>query len=85
MLVTSPRQSLLSDYHGTIEQHYKKPIPILDGDTMSKEYHPMSFPSTELGCMDASAGVLYASKCLQAFQVSFNHLSNIFIHCLRKL
>ncbi|XP_067933113.1 uncharacterized protein [Watersipora subatra] len=71
VLVTSSNQDSLSHYHNTIQDYYKKSTPLLDEKDISRKYHPMKALPREKACFDPEAGILYASKCIHAFQKVF--------------
>ena len=64
--------SMLSEYHVCAEKHSPGKSHMMDLEALVKAYPLMSFKDTKsVGCVDQSAGVLYAERCLQAFQVRF--------------
>lgn len=70
LLVTADDFESLSKYHLHIQKHSSKEVELLDQKKLTENYPLMSFKDLKyVGCLDESAGTLFADKCLQAFQV----------------
>ena len=64
----------LANYHYTIQKHSKSEVPMYDQKALTKRYPTISFGDPKMqGCVDKSAGILYADRCLKALQVNITY------------
>ncbi|KAF6019192.1 PIPOX [Bugula neritina] len=71
LFTTSTLHKELVDTQKTLQRYNTGPFPIIDSAEISKRYPLMSYPKEEKACFDFSAGILYADKCVMAFQKVF--------------
>ena len=64
----------LANYHYTIQKHSKSEVLMYDQKALTLRYPTISFGDPKMqGCVDKSAGILYADRCLKALQVNITY------------
>lgn len=58
---------LIELYHRNMKEF--KGQPVLTKTELARDYPLISFTEGDTGTFEAGAGILYADKCLQAYQV----------------